>query len=393
MRNRTFFFADFQGQRQDIARTVISTVPTMLQRQGIFTEPIGGRLPVIYDPATTTAPNGVSTRYPFPAMRFLQSGSIRWRGRCSTATLCRRAPGRPATSGALPTKRSTRISSTCAWTTASPRNATRYLAASRVSTSGSCRWRRCRTAVERPPERWVLSARTPGRSRRAIDGRFSGSLLNELRIGDTRRGRDTPRRAALRVEPAADLGLPGIPTDGEVPGHVAGVSDQRVPAARLTCEYVDRLRDERDRDREHADVGLRETHGESRRRSAMVSPQRSPTSIADGIVSVHQPFYRPAGCGEYRHTARELPAGQVQTFSIDLQQDADSEPGARRGILRPGRLAARRSPDPQRRRPLHPQFPVGRRTRSVGGFQPRDAESSNTSAGMETRGRLASFRS
>ena len=51
--DRTFFFADYQGQRQSIGRTVISTVPTALQRQGIFTEAIAGRVPVIYDPATT----------------------------------------------------------------------------------------------------------------------------------------------------------------------------------------------------------------------------------------------------------------------------------------------------------------------------------------------------
>ena len=60
-RNRTFFFADYEGQRQTIGRTVISTVPTLLQRQGIFTEAIGGRVPVIYDPAT-----GGATRTAFP---------------------------------------------------------------------------------------------------------------------------------------------------------------------------------------------------------------------------------------------------------------------------------------------------------------------------------------
>ena len=54
-RDRTFFFADYQGQRQTIGRTVISTVPTLLQRQGIFTEAIGGRVPAIYDPATTVS--------------------------------------------------------------------------------------------------------------------------------------------------------------------------------------------------------------------------------------------------------------------------------------------------------------------------------------------------
>ena len=66
-RDRTFFFVDYQGQRQTIGRTVISTVPTLLQRQGIFTEAIGGRVPAIYDPATT-APiaGGGATRTPFP---------------------------------------------------------------------------------------------------------------------------------------------------------------------------------------------------------------------------------------------------------------------------------------------------------------------------------------
>ena len=44
-RDQTFFFVDYQGQRQTIGRTVISTVPTLLQRQGVFTEAIGGRVP------------------------------------------------------------------------------------------------------------------------------------------------------------------------------------------------------------------------------------------------------------------------------------------------------------------------------------------------------------
>jgi hypothetical protein len=65
-RDRTFFFFDYQGQ-QTIGRTVISTVPTALQRQGIFTETIGGRVPVIYDPATTVLlPGGRAARSPFP---------------------------------------------------------------------------------------------------------------------------------------------------------------------------------------------------------------------------------------------------------------------------------------------------------------------------------------
>jgi len=45
----------------------ISTVPTALQRQGVFTEPVAGRAPTIYDPATTRpATGGGTTRDPFP---------------------------------------------------------------------------------------------------------------------------------------------------------------------------------------------------------------------------------------------------------------------------------------------------------------------------------------
>ncbi|HUQ90280.1 MAG TPA: hypothetical protein VM120_01285, partial [Bryobacteraceae bacterium] len=52
-KDKTFFFGDYQGTRQSIGRARISTVPTLLQRQGIFTESIGGRVVPIYDPATT----------------------------------------------------------------------------------------------------------------------------------------------------------------------------------------------------------------------------------------------------------------------------------------------------------------------------------------------------
>ena len=65
-RDSTFFFLDYQGQRQTIGRTVISTVPTTLQRQGVFTESIGGRVPAIYDPATTMPAGSGVTRTPFP---------------------------------------------------------------------------------------------------------------------------------------------------------------------------------------------------------------------------------------------------------------------------------------------------------------------------------------
>ena len=63
--------------------------PTLLQRQGIFTEAIAGPVPVIYDPATTV-------HDPIPVCgqsRFLGPGWIRWRFRCWSGIRCR--PRRP----------------------------------------------------------------------------------------------------------------------------------------------------------------------------------------------------------------------------------------------------------------------------------------------------------
>jgi hypothetical protein len=57
-RNKTFFFADYQGTRLQTGTVRTSTVPTTLQRQGIFSTPI-------YDPATTqqTGSGFVRTRF------------------------------------------------------------------------------------------------------------------------------------------------------------------------------------------------------------------------------------------------------------------------------------------------------------------------------------------
>src|SRR5262249_55647831 len=45
-RNKTFFFIDYQGTKLQTGTVRTSTVPTTLERQGIFSAPV-------YDPATT----------------------------------------------------------------------------------------------------------------------------------------------------------------------------------------------------------------------------------------------------------------------------------------------------------------------------------------------------
>jgi hypothetical protein len=60
LHDRLFFFGDYQGVKQLIGKTVISTVPTLNERQGIFTG-----VSKIYDPATTTVVGGVNVRQEF----------------------------------------------------------------------------------------------------------------------------------------------------------------------------------------------------------------------------------------------------------------------------------------------------------------------------------------
>jgi hypothetical protein len=64
-KNRTFFFLDYQGMKQAIGTVRTSTVPTVLERQGDFTELYGSSQPVLYDPATTVQSGSSFARSPF----------------------------------------------------------------------------------------------------------------------------------------------------------------------------------------------------------------------------------------------------------------------------------------------------------------------------------------
>ena len=61
VKERLFYFGDFQGQRQELGVVRTSTVPTMNERQGIFTG-----IAKIYDPATTHYDGTKYVRQEFP---------------------------------------------------------------------------------------------------------------------------------------------------------------------------------------------------------------------------------------------------------------------------------------------------------------------------------------
>ena len=69
IKNKTFFFADYEGLRQGFPVTFVTTVPTLLQRRGDFSQTLAaGNQPItIYDPLTAeTLPNGQRQRSAFP---------------------------------------------------------------------------------------------------------------------------------------------------------------------------------------------------------------------------------------------------------------------------------------------------------------------------------------
>ncbi len=61
LHDRLFFFGGYQGIKQLIGRPITSTIPTLAERQGIFTG-----VSKIYDPSTTQTVGGLITRTEFP---------------------------------------------------------------------------------------------------------------------------------------------------------------------------------------------------------------------------------------------------------------------------------------------------------------------------------------
>ncbi|HEX8027462.1 MAG TPA: carboxypeptidase-like regulatory domain-containing protein, partial [Vicinamibacterales bacterium] len=209
-RDRTFFFGDYQGQRQTIARTVISTVPTVLQRQGIFIEAIAGRVPIIYDPET-----GTTTREQFPGNTIPVS-----RIDPVARTLLDRYP-QPTTEGTANNYRRTG-NETVDHDLASFRIDHRMADADHMF-ARLTRFSETFIPVTPLPEGSGVTSGTLGPQdttswsfASSYQRTMSSSLLNELRVGDTRR---TVGRSAARLAgtPSSILGIPGIPTTAEFP--------------------------------------------------------------------------------------------------------------------------------------------------------------------------------
>ena len=316
---RTFFFADFQAQRQAIGRVVTSTVPTVLQRLGVFSEPLGGRVPIVYDPATTAAAGSGFTRTPFAGNTI----PIERMDPVARALLQRYPlPDAPGTANNY-TRRDRETNDQeqfdvrvdHRW----PSNPDQLFA--RLS-----HFRDRFTPVTPLPDGSGAAAGTLGPQRTAAwalalnyQRVFSNRWLNEVRAGDTRRrvGRTAARLAGAA---SASLDIPGIPPDAQFADTlptfaIAGYQQLGSPSNTATdfSTGVIEIADSATwlQGRHSVKLGF-----DWRWQRLNVVQPPSPT----GLFVFSSVFSDLPGVANTGTPLASFLLGQVQTFSIDLQQ-------------------------------------------------------------------------
>ncbi len=321
LHDRLFFFGDFQGVRQLIGVTRISTIPTLNERKGIFTG-----VSKIYNPATTQVVNGVNVRKEFP------NDVISTPFDPATVALLARFP--------TPTN-----------LTAAANNYTRtsndadHQAQFDLRIDGALRGRdrafgrySYYNEVEQPvaplPDgSGVLSGAVIGTGgvaglsnvlgQQAVFDEthtFSAHLVNDFRVGYTRRG-NTIAGATLGNTASSALGIPGIPTNAAfsnaLPLFTFTGFQQLGPSASTFSQYqtavwqaVDTVVFTRGRHTVKAGADLRWYQLNA------VAPPNPTGSFAFTTTGTNQQGVTNSG-----NAIASFLLGQVDTFQIDLQEN------------------------------------------------------------------------
>lgn len=320
-KDKSFFFLDYQGTKQLIARVRTSTVPTMLQRQGIFTEAISGVVPRIYDPATSrTNPVGTGvTRDQF------QNNTIPQNRLDPVAmALLNRFP-LPTSSGTA--NNYTRIAN-------EPDDQHQFDArvdhrfSSRNVVFGRYSYSIDDTspATPLPDGSGAITTGVIGAATTLGQGFassyvhvFSDRMSNELRAGYTRRSFDQSA-TTLPTPPSDSLKLPGIPTNAffnstlptfTINGfqQIGSPANSAVVSRTDVTEFVDALSFQRGN--HSLKVGL-----DYRFKRLDITSPPQPT----GLFNFSTLFTDLPGVTGTGNALASFLLGQVNTFSIDLQQ-------------------------------------------------------------------------
>src|SRR6187397_691874 len=310
-KNRTFFFVDYQGQRQSIGRTVTSNVPTLAERSGVFRQNI-------YDPSTTvgntrqpflnnTIPRSsmdpvalsLLDRYPLPTNSATANNYSRTANEIDDQDQGdvridhKFATGRDQAFG-----RYTYFSGHAEPVTAFPDGSGTILAGS--------------VAVgPQDTAAWAFASN--------YQRTFSSNLLNELRIGDTRRS--VQRSAVALAGPAgAALNIPGIPSNAQFPNtmpafapngyqQLGSPSNTASDFSTSVTQIADSLTWLKGRHTMKAGLDWRWE------RLDVIQPPFPTGSFAFTTVGSDLP-----GVANTGNAFASFLLGQVQTFAIDLQQ-------------------------------------------------------------------------
>ncbi len=196
-------------------------------------------------------------------------------------------------------------------------------------------------------------------------------MLNELRAGDTRRA--VSRTAASRAGGCGHGAARGGNSRGVVVcRHAADVSDcgyQQLGSPPNTASVV---LHERDRAGGYLDLAARRHTFKAGFDWRWERLERRAAALARGPLRLQHPGKRPAR--RLDDTGASLASfllGQVQTFSIDVQQKTIQERAHVAGVLRPGRVAAGRASHAHPGGALHAELSVHRDQRADGCVQSR----------------------
>jgi len=311
VKDRTFFFVDYQGQRQSIGRTVTSNVPTLAERSGVFRQNI-------YDPTTTvgntrqqfqnnTIPSSAMDpvalalleRYPLPTNTATANNYSRTANEIDNQDQGDvRLDHKFATRRDQAFGRLTYFKGHAEPVTAFPDGSGTILAGS--------------VAVgPQDTSAWAFASN--------YQHTFSTNMLNELRVGDTRR---SVQRSAVDLASSAGaaLNIPGIPSNAQFPNTLPIVApngyQQLGSPMNTASDFSTSVTEVADsltwlKGRHTLKMGL-DWRWE---RLNVIQPPRPTGLFAFSTVGSDLP-----GVANTGNSFASFLLGQVQNFGIDLQQ-------------------------------------------------------------------------